>query len=360
MGDKLHHIKQNIKAFLLWWMGELAGIIPSALKGVLFPAEKTVRIIFRKNQTKISFVEEDTVKTKTFSVSFPEILQNKTFRNFLSEELGQPVTIILSPELTLQRQIILPKAAKNSFENIVKLQLPSLLPMAEENIHYGCLKAEDEGDEMITISIAMIKKSLSQQITEIFSGAGLKVKAITGLSAMDQSRSFTFLNLGQKYKNIESQLVAGLVVSCFILISLFMAGTYYHLTAREEFLSAKMKALSKEAQSIEALSGEIQNFEQQQALYQSKIDHLRLDEILATLTELLPDDSWVFDFAQNGNRLSLTGKTANASLLAEKIDSNSLFKNVTISSTRIEKRGSNTARERFVISFELVREGPDV
>jgi len=357
MGDKIQQIRKNLAAFLSWWADELLGIAPVALRDVLFPDEKTVQVFFREQQTEIVLPADGPEERKTFDLSVPEILEAPEFKKILSKEVNHPVTILLSEDLILERQINLPKAAKNSFRNIVRLQLSRLLPMAEQDIHFDCLSAEQDGQETIAVSLAMIKRSLSKHIISVFTGAGHRIKAIKGISGSDKSLTFTFLNLGKKYKDLESGLVAGLVAGFLVLTTLFTGIHYFQLSEREEFLNGKMNELSQDARAIEALSSEIQNFDRQQSLYQSKIEHLRLDEILSNLTDLLPDDSWVFEFAKNGDRLTITGKTSNASLLVEKIDNSPLFRNVTNSSTRINNPSGNAARERFSISFELEERG---
>lgn len=342
-----------MEAFLTWWADELIGVVPPAIRNIFTTDEETVQIVFSSMQTIVSLPTENSVATNTFDLAFPEILGAEEFKKFLSKENGHPVSIILSEDLILERQIILPKAAKNNLRNIVKLQLPRLLPMAEQDIHFDCLPIEKEGQNVITVSVAMIKRHLSQKIISIFIDAGRRIKAIKGLSRAGENVLFTFLNLGKKYKAIESRVAGGLIIGFLVLIVLFASIHYRQLSKREAFLSRKMTELTQEARGVEALSNEIQKFDQQQELYQNKIEHLRLDEILSNLTELLPDNSWIFDFAMNGNRLTIAGKTSNASLLVEKIDDSPLFSNVTNSSTRISNPTGSTSRERFSISFEL-------
>lgn len=346
MGDTIKQIRKNVNAFLTWWGEELVGMVPGALKNIFLPDEEMTQVTFGKEQTEIVSAEDT---KKIFDFSFPKILEASEFRDYMLSEVVHPVTIILSPDLILERSIDLPKAAKNNFRNIVKLQLPRLLPMAQQDIYFDCLSFEK--GEQIDVSVAMIKRVLSDHIISVFSGAGLKIKMIRGLS--EKGGFFNFINLGKKYKVRERQFITGLIAGLLALTLLFTTIHSFRLSDREAFLSAKMSELSKNARSIEALSIEIQNFDQQQDLYQSKIEYLGLDEILSNLTELLPDDSWVFDFTKNGNRLTVTGKTSNASLLIEKIDNSPLFSNVTNSSTRISNPSGNTVRERFSISFEL-------
>lgn len=353
MGNNIKKIRKKMEAFLSWWTDELIGVVPPAIKNIFTHSEETAQVFFSAKQTIITLPTEKLEVRNTFDLAFPEILDTEEFKKFLSEEINHPVSIILSENLILERKITLPKAAKNNFRNIIKLQLPRLLPMAEQDIHFDCLSTEKDGQDVITVSVAMIKRQLSQKIVSIFTDSGHRVKIIKGLSRAGERISFTFLNLSKKYKVLESRMIAGLVMGFLLLTILFTSIHYAQLSKREVFLAKKMSELSQKARGIEGLSNEIQKFDRQQELYQSKIEHLRFDEILSSLTELLPDDSWIFDFAMNGNRLTISGKTSNASLLVEKIDNSPLFRNVTNSSTRISNPSGNASRERFSISFEL-------
>lgn len=352
MGNKTKKIKESMESFLIWWAEELASMIPKSLSRLFTRREKTARIFFSEKQTTISLPTDSAEKEKICNIPFPDILEAPEFKTLLTEEVHHPVTITLSDKLILERQITLPKAAKNNFRNIVKLQLPRLLPMAEPDILFDCQAMEEE--DMITVSVAMITRQTSQKIGAVIIGAGLRIKTIKGLSHHKKEQPFTFLNLSKKYKLVESRITTGLLAGLLLLSILFTGLHYAQLSKREAFLAGKMTELSQGARGIEALSSEIQSFNRQQGLYQSKIDHIRLDQILSALTDLLPDDSWIFDFALNGNRLTISGKTSNASLLVEKIDNNPLFTNVTNSSSRIGNAVNNQARERFSISFELM------
>ena len=353
MGDRIKHIKKYMEDFLCWWADELMGILPASVRKIFIPHEKSVEIFFNIKRTIVTLPTETSEIKRTLDLPFPQILETSEFKNILLKEVNHPVTIILSEDLILERPIILPKAAKNNFRNIVKLQLPRLLPMAEQDIHFDCLIIEESEQSDLTISVAMIARHLSEKITAIITATGHRVNAIKGLSSTEKNPLFTFLNLGKKHKALESRMIAGLVVGLLALTILFTTVHYSQLSKREAFLSQKMKELSQDVRGIEALSNEIQNFDQQQELYQSKLAHLRLDEVLSNLTKLMPDDSWIFDFTMAGNRLTISGKTSNASLLVEKIDNSPLFSNVTNSSSRISNSSANAARERFSISFEL-------
>ncbi len=354
MVNNIKQFKNKVTAFLSWWVAELIGMVPVTVSNFFNPEKKLAQIMFAKKQTIITFPRNDDEETKTFDLTFPEVLDSSEFKIFLSKQMDLSVIVLLSEDLILERQITLPKAAKNNLKKIVTLQLPRLLPMKEQDIYFDCQSIDAVDKDLITVNLSMIKRSLGDEILSAINQSGLRAKSIKGLVKRGEGSTYTFLNLVKKHKLQEGRITAGLVTG-LIFLSLFFIGLYYvKLSDREAFLGEQITHLSQEVKQIEALSEEIQNFDQQQALYKSKIEYLRLDEVLSSLAVLLPDDSWVFDFAMNGDRLTIAGKTTNSSLLVEKIDSSPYFKNVINSSTRISNTPGNISRERFSISFDLI------
>lgn len=350
MGHKVTEIRKNISDFLTWWGTELDGLLPVQVKHFFHTEGKSVQVTFGALGTEVFLPTEEGNRRKSFEFPFPDILDQEDFLQCLREEILYPVSIHLSDELTLQRMVELPRAAKGNLHNIIRLQIPRLLPMKVEDIYFDISSREQK--DHVAATLAMIPRQRVERILEVFSAAGCRVGGVKA-GANGIKAGFTFLNIAKQHKEKEHRLVSWLTASLTLLSVLLLSLYYVQLSAREEFLLEKRNSLSQDARAIEALSREIQKFDQQQTLYQGKIDRLRLDEILSTFTDLLPDDSWIFDFALNGDRITVTGKTSNASQLVEKIDSSPLFENVTNSSTRIASGRNGEMQERFSISFVL-------
>jgi len=349
----LNIILENLKAFFHWWTAELTACIPAKVRE-FFKAN------YAENQIKISSDNIELVSTQDdekyhelFMGPIEKLFKEESFNQYLRDNLSGLSSVLLDPSLTLDRTSELPKAVRADFKNAVKFQLASLLPLPEHLICYDCvLSTQNKHPDYVDVHISMIKKSFVQQIVSALEDNGLGVKDIKSVTDKNYPASFEYLNLEQKYKHKNRNLVLGLVTSSIVLAGLFGILLVRSFEQRETFLNEHLNTLAQRSKEVLEVKNKIDTHIQQVALYNRYLSNVRFDQILEQLTAATPEDSWVHSYHQSGRKITLSGFSPNSGVMVEKLSQNPLFGEISNASSTLSNEENKTV-ERFTLKMRL-------
>ena len=349
------HVIIYIKQFFTWWFGQLSTLFYLD-RFKLFSTGKPKNTIYLSPQTvKLSSVVSGKTSEKTYDLSFEDLVNDKEFTTYLNAYFTGSTSIILSSDMVLEREVMLPETAQKEFRNIINLQLPNLLPMSKNDIYYDCalgLSGDETGKS--TVYLAMVKKETISKILLVFEGLGVLIDEVYSSSTLCKGTKFRFLNLRNKNKVRTQKLENGLILGA---ISLFcFCGFLYwnNLNQRVDFLNLKMGEYSVKAREVGLLKDEIITHNRNEKLYYARLERIRLEKILEAITTSLPTDSWIFEFNHSGSKITISGQSKDTTIVLKNLDEHTFFTNVNNNSTSIST-ASGQAVERFMISFDFMQ-----
>ena len=356
MGKKYKILSDYLGSFWTWWVGELVGMVPDRVKSALFPDEKIARLFLSQDQLELHFVDGDGTEEKitharsaNLQQDLGEVLDQAERKGFS----GGSLEVELSPDRVLSRLIRLPETARNNFRQIISLQFDRYFPLSEDKVLFDCVAGPGKDKKEVRGQVALIRKALAEELVQGLDARNITLKKMYASAGQEEAKAeqrFTFLDHSGFVKPDERKPVFALAVCLCLLLPACLGIYYYKLSARETWLREQAVELSREVKGIEKISAKIVAEQQQRRLYQEKIEEVRLSEILTILTRAVPEDSWITELNKSGDRLTISGKTPNASQLAAGLDRDGFFKRVSNSSTVIQP-GENS--ERFTLSLEL-------
>ncbi|MDB9999130.1 PilN domain-containing protein [Porticoccaceae bacterium] len=339
-------------AFLNWWREELAQLIPSRIKLWFTPQQSVTRIRLDKNGTEIIPPTINNIEPTSIQIgSNPASLSdNADFTRYLKNRVSGPVVLEFSHTLLLERTLKLPEAARHNYRNIISLQTEKYLPLPASEIYFqGVPDPADSNNGYFTLHLAMVKKTYTEPLMSLLKNQGAWVSKIVGVSVNRNIANIKFADFAEKHKSHENKLLLGFLLIGIGLVTVLFTSAHYQLKNRHEYLTESIKSLSLEASKTQSMQTEIKEAQQKKALHQQQINQVRLIDVLARLSELLPEDTWVYEYSQSKNHFTISGKTLNASHLLQIMDQDPMFFNLSNSST-ITAQGETT--ERFTLSFQ--------
>lgn len=357
--DKLFKKSQNLLHFglmrniLSWWADEIAQLFPEKLKHWLSSPEPKVRIILHTDYTQLIVFEPITnlFKTLRFDTPISSLKSHHQFVEKIGNSVSGPIILELSPELILERDLELPEAAKNNYNDIISLQTERYLPMAQQDIHLATyLQQTNVQTNRISLKLAIVKKSLLEPLHSLLESNGAWISSIKGNSATANHPPYQFADFSQRHKNQQRKKLFSMIGITLGLACLVVTSGYYRLTEREAYLRDTISSMSQKAKNIQVIENAINAAKTDQKFYQQKISQIDTTDVLLRLTKLLPDDSWVYDYKQSGDSYIISGKTTNASRLVQLLDQDPLFSEVSNSST-LSDQSDDRDLERFTLSF---------
>lgn len=356
MEKNFKKIYQTLKSFFHWWGAQLLEMIPEQILSY-FEDDKSKNILtLEKNQVRVVSFNDDERIEKKFSGSFDQLLEDKEFQNYLKQNLSGLVSIELCDDFILERTVNFPKVVENNINDIVTLESKKIFPLHSDKIYFDShIKSYEKEHDFIDVEIGLIKKSL---VDEIRATLGICDLLISEVSSLKDKGKYNFVNLGQKYKSDDQRMTLVFAASALVLGIICYVSIFSFYSSRADFLNENLRELAERAREINEIGQQIELYELKAKLHYEKQNEIRFDQVLSALTEVFPNDSWLFEYSQNGNMISISGLSHDTSVLITELNKNKWFTNISNRlSTQKNEEGQDI--ERFNITLELVGDNSD-
>lgn len=241
------------------------------------------------------------------------------------------------------------------------IMIERVLDVIEKGVE-GCRPDEvvvDDGDNDIgerlknMISIPVIKNSsLSYRGIRVSESVPI---ASLGSSAMGiyPESGVDLLRAGKREKRKKPVGFTIVLLLVLLLIAILNMGIPFMKVKGElEVITRRLNALKAEGKEIDALKRERDDLEKRlKAIAGFKNSNPVMLEILRELTMIMPPDTWLTRLDIKGAGVEIEGFSDSATNLISILESSSVFKNVSFSSTTVKDRRLD--KERFRIKAEL-------
>jgi general secretion pathway protein L len=342
--------------FLQWWIGELAGCLPSAW-----------RLRLPWSQAKQVLVPDANgwVLGRDRSDGSFEIFDRFQARNGAASgrfHRGEAVTLRLPAELALHKSMRLPLAAAENLREAVAFQLDRYTPYSYEDAYFDCaLRQRDDVAGQLVIDATIVGRTDVDAARHRAEQLGCRIEAIE-IKREAQPANGT----GAEAKGAISLPVPALrhkplaqlaltATASGLLVALTVVAIFLPLMTtrlRAEDATRQLDDARRQAEAAGRLQRENQELRRQAAfLADHAATHPAALDVLLELTKITPDDTWIDTAQLSGTTIQLSGLSASASALIGRYGQSSVFQNMEFRSPVTPDQRSN--RERFQISGQL-------
>lgn len=266
------------------------------------------------------------------------------------------IAIELPDDLLLRRTLAVPVMAEADMASAAALQVRTISPFAEQDLVWGYrtrLRAAGGGAHL-DIALAS-RKQIAHYIQSHAARLGERTPEVWGDLAA--GAPIVFQGFGEGLRG--TQGVRGrraryaLVLSALVLVSGIFVTPTLQLRARAiEAVHAyddvvhRTPALVKEREML------LQSVEKLNVLSELLTGRIEPMKVLDRLTKVLPDDTALQGFTLKGQKVTITGLTANASALMQILGEQPGVRDVRAPTPTTRVAGANS-KENFVIEFSL-------
>lgn len=349
--------------FFGWWLGELASLVPAGLRRAMTRQGDVLCFAFsgpevvitryadggRTRIARLDLVEQDAAAQRA---AVDAIVRKEATRR-------TAMVMALPAANALHKRLNLPLAAETGLKDLLYFELDRQTPYRAEQVRYDYrVVARDPEEQRIMVELLVVPREAVDRAVDLATGWGLPVAAVT-VDGIDNPAEPEFDLAGERRDAGPSR--AGGVFSTLLAMSaaaLLAAAVYIPLDAQrraaEDARHAVEEALAA-AKQASALRDELdRTAEAGNFLLERKRKEPMITAVLADLTRLFPDDTWLFELHIEGHQIRARGYTPSASSVLELVERGSTFRNAKFASpvTRIP----NFDRDRFDLTFDLVRE----
>jgi general secretion pathway protein L len=357
MSEWRGQIQASLGDILKWWLGELAELVPESVRD-RFVGQRT-RLVLLVDAPGDNLLEETGQRSRRLgrieldaaaSGRAPRVLASvpRAARN------GDAGLVLRFPSSrALRTPVSLPLAAEKNLAEVIGFEFERLVPFSRSDVYYAYREtARDKQAQMLRLELVVLPRSEVAKLSQAADALGLRVSGLE-VAEPGLGSGVTSIPMGDRGAGPATQagrqLVIGLSAAAAVLALICIAVPFWQASAAIATLSAQMAEARHQAETALALQKQIDAKQQEaQFLSERKRALPTVTELLATLTQLIPDDAYLTEMTISGDRVRLVGAASSATALLTLIDQSRAFRGAAFQSPIVQDPRLN--RERFDIS----------
>ncbi len=363
MESALEQIANNLRAFFAWWFGELAAVVPSRVRRAVRRTSQTLVLEFAEEEIIVGYeAEGDYRELGRIDASFHEHARGRGAMTKLTRKIGRGRTnaiIRLPQNKVLQKSIRLPVATEENLREVLGFEMDRHTPFKSGEVFYDYRITErDDEAQQIEVELAVAPRAVVDSAIGETREFGLNPVSVE-IAGDDTTRDDVFNFLPLEQDDGKGRHGGRLTIVLGLLVLVLGALAVYVPIDRERseavHLLDRVAAAKAEAELAARLRDEInETIKAGGFLVDKKRQAPAVIELLAELTRLFPDDTWLLQFQLRGPNIIVAGYSARASDLVGVIEQSPYFQDAKFRS--IVAQDVNVGLERFQLSATLERE----
>lgn len=353
-----------LRRFWAWWRGELADLVPLALR----PGARFL------DDTTFVEIEDKRVQLKRFRdgrlqdldaldlAALPVAEQPLELRAWLSRCVPTPeaLALILRPGDALARLIELPRAAEENLRQAVAFELNRYTPFQASEVYFDYRVAKQtivESD--LALQIAVTPKARVDPALSMLLQAGARPVAVVPGDDLHAGRMPLNLLPPERRPTRAARISSSNTLLAAVAVILFGVALALPVWQKQQAVAALkplVESARRQAEGASRLKTELDTMVQtHDFLLQRKHSYPAATVVIDELTRVLPDGTWLQQLNlrshPKGWEIQIRGETTISSRLARVIDDSPLFRDAGFKSPLI--KGQAPGSERFYLGAEL-------
>jgi general secretion pathway protein L len=363
-------LARTLSRFVGWWRGELATLVPQALRqwwqgtdGVLLLTFDGDRAIFERSilagrREEVLSIETGVDSTGNRRLQIEQQLARAAGTNYRLF-LGLPPTTVLRRTLTL------PLAVEENLRQTLGFELDRYTPFKPDQVYFDYrLLERDPVQRRIKVELAVVERSVVDQQAARVATLGLPV---AGAALADQVNPkgalYNFLPAmpGSHKRSSRTFWRTGLSVLVALLLATLLAIPVWQKRAAAISLLGPLATAKAAAQETDVLRDRLDKVvKEYDFLLDMKWGSPSALLILEELSKLLPDDAFIVQLEFDGKIIQIQGESASASSLVEFLERSPMFKDVGFKAQLTKIQGTPNDRFHIVAAIEDARPSPSI
>ena len=339
-----------IGRFFQWWGSELAALVPGALKRLLHPSRPA---LLARADGDVVWLEQDTRRQREELGSLQE-LPPRTLQRCQRQQRKKRLDAVLvaPPGRYVTRAVSFPLAAERDLAGILDYEIERLTPFSACELYYDVKVAERDPEAgRLTAELVFVRRADFADAMMALQQSGLAVDRLDVETPQGSLRNFNLLPKATKRRGSFGRGLA-IVLICS-LVCLTLAWAALNLLQKEQRFEELSDALFQVRRAAIAMQDGAQSVASDDAVafaaYRLKQDRMMVSEVVALVTELLPDDTWLERLTIDNETVEMSGYSGNAAALIDRFEMHPAFLEPIFRSPITREDG----RERFALALRI-------
>lgn len=354
-------LSKTLRIFMDWWRRELNTMLPASGRDWLSRPVPPLRVHLNDHQVSFKLLKGDELLPVT-TLPVEEERSLAHHRDKLRKLLRRArytenlVAIDLAKEQFASLHLKLPKATREYLGEVLRNEMDRYTPFSEDQVYFDFRvdEAEPKSDTVGVHLVLTPRRSLDEWLDRLTT-LGLNVTHIRPDGDGDRRRADFNLIPKQRSSRMRRQRLTRVALTSAACLLLLVLSALLPISERRHAIAVVDARLSEARSAADDLARTRQKLEDLRltaaSLQSEKRSRPAVVALLAELTALLPDDTWLVQMNQRENDVHVAGYSANASSLIELLENSDLLENVRFDAP--VTMDNETTREHFRIIASL-------
>ena len=308
--------KSGFAQFLSWWRNELLSALPPAWRDWVGAERAVVTLAPAADSWLLRRVRVGRTEAEERVAADRDALVQAVERLRPEEEQPARQILLLPAERTLRRRLTLPLAAEEHLASVLAFEMDRQTPFRADQLYFDhrILKRDATTRTMLVELLAVPRAVLDQALQ----GIGALQLDAADVAAGELPAGFNLLPADRRARRVDKRLRLNLILALSAAALLWLV-MWQSLTLREQAIerlneeksvasAAAMQSAELKRQLRDAIEGA--NF-----LAKKKAEQAVAVDVLAEITRMVPDDTWLERLSFVGAQVQLQGQSARADKL---------------------------------------------
>jgi general secretion pathway protein L len=355
-----YRLLKPLRRAFAWWVSELKAMLPARLRRVVASSAPEYAVD----------VERDGVIVRALTANGERELGRLQFAGLSAEVRRAQLAVLLAPgdlrapreavlrlpaTRILRKRVELPAAAAENLREVLSIDLDRQTPFTAEQVYFDFTEPDiDRKSGRLHVDLVVATRQQVDAGIEVVRDLGLLPRQVTVNWPRGDGPRVNLLPAAaaQARPKFVSALNLALVT---LAIALAIAAVVIPLQQREAVaaeLAQRVSEQRKRADATQRLAAEIDQLTRQSRfLVNRRAQRPLAVDILAELTRVVPDDTWIFRLRTTGREVQVFGYSTAATALIGLIEQSPLFEDSQFRAPLT--RDPRTEAERFHIGFRV-------
>jgi general secretion pathway protein L len=359
-GNGYARLEASVTDAWRWWIGELAACVPSTIRQRF--AGRRGRLLLIVDAAGDNLIEETGDGRRPLGrldLDAPRDRQIIARSPRAQPGEHRPIAIQLDARHALRTTAALPLAAERNLAQVIGFEFERLVPFKQSEVYFAYrVTARDKAAQTIAVELTIVPQAELAKIAAALPGLGFRATEIQvadpaanapTIIPIATENSVTRSRNGRRVNLSLGAIAIILAITCVTI-------PLWRDSATRESLDAQIANAHREAEASATLQNQIDaESRDQRFLIGRKNASPTVTELLATLTQLLPDDTYLTEFEVKGDTVRMVGLTGSATALLAAIAKSPSFRDAFFESSITRDTKAN--RERFDIGAHIAKRG---
>jgi len=347
--------------FLRWWTEELRQAMPASWQQKLQHALRRATLVVRNDSLSVGVDENRSLETlEVFSMAQDAALQKQQVEDLLlKNELQEaPRFLLMELECVLNRELKLPLAAEANLAQVLSFEMDRQTPFRASDVYYDWkILGRNNETGQLRLEIFVIPRIEVDQAVSAVTDRGFSLSGVDIIDG-DKALGLNLLPAERRFRSVnrKARMNLALGAACAVLLAMVMAQSIYLREHQVAELEDAIAEVQSEAREVMKIKKQIEESSEAAGFLASRRSEVPLAiEVLADITRILPDDTYLDRLVITNSSVQLQGKSQNAQRLIELVNESGLLDEAAFrGSTRLDAR---SGLEIFEVNAEIVRSG---